>query len=129
MVTNEIVGLLEGASFDPYIGLFHGVRYGRKSLALDLVEPFRQPLVDNFVLYLLNNRILKATDFERRKNGGMYLSDDARRLFFHAFEERLGETSGGQADHSWRQRFVKQVDSLRNAILGNGEFSCYRVKG
>jgi CRISPR-associated protein Cas1 len=40
LLTNEIGGRIEALGFDPAVGFFHGLRYGRRSLALDLVEPF-----------------------------------------------------------------------------------------
>jgi len=38
------------------IAFFHGLRYGRKSLSLDVVEPFRQPVIDRLTLRLFNRR-------------------------------------------------------------------------
>jgi CRISPR-associated protein Cas1 len=43
LVGNELQSLLDGIGFDPYIGFFHRLDYGRPSLALDLVEEFRPP--------------------------------------------------------------------------------------
>ncbi len=48
---------------DPFRGYFHEPSHGRPSLVLDLMEEFR-PLVDTFVLRLLNRRQLGRTDFE-----------------------------------------------------------------
>lgn len=45
-LTKEICSALEAESFEPYLGFLHGIRYGRKSLALDIIEEFRQPVVD-----------------------------------------------------------------------------------
>ena len=50
--------LLEGAGLDPYLGFLHQVDYGRPSLALDLIEPFRHPVADRLVLKLVNLRVL-----------------------------------------------------------------------
>ena len=41
LVGHELQSLLDGIGFDPYIGFFHRLDYGRPSLALDLVEEFR----------------------------------------------------------------------------------------
>ena len=49
-LTREVCSILEAESFEPYLGFLHGIRYGRKSLALDLMEEFRQPVIDRLVL-------------------------------------------------------------------------------
>lgn len=64
MVGNELGSLLEARGFDPAIGFLHGVRYGRSSLALDVVEVFRQPVVDRLTLRLLNRGQIKPEEFE-----------------------------------------------------------------
>ena len=49
LIMNELCALLEGAGLDPYLGFLHQVDYGRPSLALDILEPFRHPLADRLV--------------------------------------------------------------------------------
>jgi CRISP-associated protein Cas1 len=57
------------AGFDLRIGFLRGIRYGRESLALDLAEELRAPLVDRFTLALLNKRQLAPKDFEKLDGG------------------------------------------------------------
>ena len=66
---------------------------GRPSLALDLTEEFRQPVVDRLVLHLANNRILSPTvDFhDIGPKDGFRLRDDSRRRFLLAYEARMTE--------------------------------------
>lgn len=64
---NEIGALLEARGFDPAVGFVHGVRYGRQSLALDVVEAFRQPIIDRLTLRLLNLRQIQPDDFRKRR--------------------------------------------------------------
>ena len=44
-----LAGMLEARGLDPALGFFHEPRPGRPSLALDLLEEFRHPVVDRFV--------------------------------------------------------------------------------
>lgn len=78
------------AGLDPYIGFYHEPRYGRPSLALDLMEEFRPVLADSVVLGLINRSVLGAEDFERRLQG-CYLTPAARKRFYAAWEERRSE--------------------------------------
>ena len=50
LLANVLASLLEACGFDPYLGFMHAVRSGRPSLALDLLEELRHPVVDRFVL-------------------------------------------------------------------------------
>ena len=85
LLTNEIDSLLCAVGFDSYIGYLHGINYGRPSLALDMVEEFRH-LAERFTLFLINNGVIKAEDFER-KEGGFYLKEKARKNFFSQYEK------------------------------------------
>ena len=86
---NEILSLLDGLGFDPYLGYFHNVEYGRASLASDLVEEFRAS-ADRFTLYLINDRILNPADFFTNPKGeGMYLTREAQKTYFVQYERYL----------------------------------------
>ena len=43
LVANELAGLAEALGLDSFLGSLHQLDYGRRSLALDLVELFRAP--------------------------------------------------------------------------------------
>ena len=68
----------------------HEVRYGRPSLALDLMEEFRSVLADSVVLSLLNNRRVTLEDFDDSE-GFPRLRKEAWPKFLRAWEERLNE--------------------------------------
>jgi CRISPR-associated protein Cas1 len=74
--------------FDPYLGFFHRPRYGRPSLALDLMEEFRPLVADSVVLNVINNGILTPDDFVRRGPAAA-LTDSGRKKFLRAYEARL----------------------------------------
>lgn len=56
-------GELAGVGLDPMVGFLHRPEHGRPSLALDLLEELRSPLVDATVLGLVNRRSLAPADF------------------------------------------------------------------
>lgn len=62
LVLAEVRGYIEAHGLDPHIGFLHRDRYGRPSLALDLLEPYR-PSIDRMVLRCINNRIFQEADF------------------------------------------------------------------
>lgn len=81
----EVVGALESVGLDPQIGFLHGLRPGRPSLGLDLLEELR-PLSDRLAVRLLRRRQLRLEHFVRTGAGAWYLSDEGRRLVLDAHE-------------------------------------------
>ncbi len=120
---NEMISLVNGKGFDPYIGFYHGIHYGRPSLALDMLEPFR-PEVDLFVMKLTNLKILKKTDFEKR-DGGVYLKKTPMKIFFVHYEKwiKKPDTQG----NSIRDKMKIQVSNLAKTIVKNSDFKTYKM--
>jgi CRISPR-associated protein Cas1 len=88
LLMHQSASALQTVGLDPYIGFLHSSQYSKPSLALDLMEEFRAPVVDSVVLTLVNNRILQASDFINEL-GAFRLKDSARRTFLEKFEERM----------------------------------------
>jgi CRISPR-associated protein Cas1 len=90
LLVNDCVSALEGVGLDPQIGMLHGVRPGRASLALDLAEEFRSCLADRLVLTLVNRRQLGARDFDVRDAVGssVLLNEAGRRIVLEAWQRR-----------------------------------------
>lgn len=85
---NEYLSLLSATGFDPYLSFYHTISYGRPSLALDLVEELRHPLIDMLVLELISRGILKVEDFNEVQDG-FYLTAQGRKAFFTHYERRM----------------------------------------
>lgn len=90
--TSMCTSALESVGLDPYVGAFHTDRPGRRSLALDLVEEFRAPICDRFVLMLVNKRIISSGDFDEREDGAVLLNDIGRKLFLSQWQSRKRES-------------------------------------
>lgn len=131
LIGNEMHSMVCAVGFDPYIGFFHGIDYGRPSLALDLIEPFRHAIIDRFTLYLVNNHILSEKDFEDTGEEGVLLNDDARKRYFAEYEKYMtkeGESNLSDAKKGFRDLFKIQAHNLHDAIMGTHEFSSYLLK-
>lgn len=120
IVVSEVITAVCGAGLDPCLGYLHGISYGRPSLALDILEPYRAPLCDLLVLHILNHRILKAGDFEHSdEDGGVLLKRERHNIFFIQYEqvmERLFSRTKGGAHTTFRRCIRDDVYSLIGAM-------------
>lgn len=101
LLTHDCRSALETTGLDPASGFLHQLRSGRPSLALDLVEEFR-PMVDRFVLSLINKRQLTIKDFQTLPNGSVTLNDESRRTLLAAWQDRKQDT----LTHAWFEELV-----------------------
>lgn len=92
LLANDCASALESVGLDSYVGFLHRDRPGRVSLALDLMEELRPCMADRFVLTLINNRQIKADDFEERSSGAVLLTDEGRKAFLKHWQEKKRET-------------------------------------
>lgn len=88
MLTRACFVALHRVGFDPFRGFYHAPRYGRPSLALDLMEPFRPLVGDSIVLQVFNNGEVRESEFLRRA-GAVSLNDRGRKAVIGAFERRM----------------------------------------
>lgn len=90
LLAKDLTIVAQLVGFDPYLGLYHRPRFGRPSLALDLMEEFRPIIADSVILNLVNSGSVGADDFLRRGTG-VGLKDHARRRVISAYERRMNE--------------------------------------
>lgn len=116
----EVEGILDAHYFDPYLGVLHTTEERRSSLALDLLEEFRQAIVDLFVLRILNLEQLKPEHFHSTNEGGVKLTDEGIKIFFRNYEERLGKQDGDAP--GLRKVVDEQVTALKRHLLGEAVY-------
>jgi len=116
MITNEILGLVIAHGLDPYIGFLHGIVYGRPSLALDLVEEFRHPIIDRLTLNLFNNELLTQDDFKPVAENGIYLTSEGIKKYFQLYEQRLKSPFKKNEPDNFRSVMKRQVLKMAKSI-------------
>lgn len=89
LLAHDVQGAVNIVGFDPYLGYLHTQRYGRPSLALDLMEEFRPLVVDAMVLSALNRKALSPDDFDDEPlSHAVSLTDEGRRKFLRLYEQK-----------------------------------------
>lgn len=132
LLTNEMTSLLSATGFDPYIGYFHGLDYGRPSLSLDLIEELRHAIIDRFVLYLVNNQIITQSDFENRNEEGVFLYEEAKKSFFMEYEKYMNrqvDSNLTSEKKTYRELCRLKVERFQHTVLNDEPFLPYIIQG
>ena len=91
LITNDCTAALDSVGLDPYVGLFHTLRPGRPSLALDIMEEMRAYLGDRLVLSLINRRQINGRDFISQGEDSVTATDEGRKTILQAWQQRKKE--------------------------------------
>lgn len=108
------------AGLDPYAGFLHVDRPGKPSLVLDLIEEFRQPIVDKTVIGMVNKGIPVTLDEQGR------LVPESRKALASKVLERLD----GAEQHEGKRhclRSIIQMQARHIATVVRGERKSYEA--
>jgi CRISPR-associated protein Cas1 len=106
------------AGLDPYGGFLHADRPGKPSLVLDLIEEFRQVVVDRTVVGLVNKQVPLKQDDEHR------LDETTRKKLAEKVLERL-ESSERYEKKRQALRFILQSQARHLALFLRSEREHY----
>lgn len=120
LLVQEVIAALEGCGLDAAVGFVHRARWGRPSLALDLMEELRPVIVDAVVLRCLSTGIVRFEEFETAPDIGCRMNARARQAFLAAYERRMltvstHEPTGRRV--SYRVGLGLQARALARTIL------------
>lgn len=112
----QVWGAVVNAGLEPFAGYMHVDRPGKPSLVLDMVEEFRQPIVDRTVIAFTNLGQTAVMD------NGM-LDESTRRTIAQKVLERLStrESFRGK-QYQIRSIIQMQARSLVSFLRGQGEY-------
>jgi len=131
LLGNLIAGRLEARGLDPAIGFFHELRSGRPSLALDLLEELRHPVVDRFVMRIANLRQMGLRHFETdAREGGVRMTREGLRIFFPAWEDHLKQTlrDADREELSPLRLVDRQIERLAADLRGGTRYRAFRLQ-
>jgi CRISP-associated protein Cas1 len=122
LLRHDIQGAVNIVGFDPYLGYLHTERYGRPSLALDLMEEFRPLIVDAVVLSAINRRMLSPKDFITEPvSGAVSLTKEGLHTFLRLYQEKkLTKFKHPvlQKQYTYQESFEIQARFLAKYLLG-----------
>jgi CRISPR-associated protein Cas1 len=130
LLYNNVLSLLLAEGLNPYLGNLHGSERKEAFLAFDLMEEFRSPIVDTLVMRLVNQKVLRPTDFTWfNPEGGVYLADTARRVFLKHFEERISSLithPDVTQPVSYRRVIQLQIQRYKRTLLEGIPYESFR---
>ncbi len=116
------------AGLEPFAGFLHSDRSGKPSLVLDLIEEFRQPVVDRVALRLFRRRQLQDVHFDKQPGRVLFTEEGKRVLVGALYQEirhgaaqpgsggrRKGQGSGANGD-------TAAASNLGADTIGTGSF-------
>ena len=118
----QVWGAVVLAGLEPFAGFLHVDRPGKPSLVLDLVEEFRQPVVDRTVIASIN--LGKSFKME----GGLLDRESRKEIAAKVLERlELRETFDGRK-YQIRSIIQMQARHLAGFLRGEREYKPYRFK-
>ncbi|MHA1341491.1 MAG: CRISPR-associated endonuclease Cas1 [Promethearchaeota archaeon] len=107
---------------EPFCGFLHTDRSGKASLVYDLIEEFRQPIVDKTVLKMVNKKMISPDDFYREeafikiddKLKGKYLD-----LLFNEIKDK--KRTFDDKNLTYRHGIIYQARKLCRFFIGKEE--------
>ncbi len=109
MLHADAVLALYGAGLDPYIGFYHGLDFGRESLACDLIETLR-PQLDRFALNLFSKGEMRVEDFSQTEQGCL-MGKAGRARFYQQYES---------AAEGFRKTLTEAVTDIVSSLKQHG---------
>lgn len=88
LLQGPVLSAIAICGLEPYAGFLHSDRSGKPSLILDMMEEFRQPLIDRLVMRLVGAGTIQADDFHK-EGAFIKLSDRARQKYIDAIFSEL----------------------------------------
>ena len=89
---NQIATMIHQTALDIRIGFLHATNRRMESLNLDIAEGFKPLIVDRTVFSLVNLRSIRPEHFEKGTDGGVYLTQEGKKIFLKAFYDKLHTT-------------------------------------
>jgi CRISPR-associated protein Cas1 len=129
LLYNETIGALVAVGFDPYLGFYHSLDYGRCSLALDLMEEMRPIIIDRLALNLANLEIVKPEDFTTAEDQGVYLASEGRKRLLREYERMMtSEFTNRRTNErtSFRRALIEQALALQRAVTGGEPYQTFQ---
>ncbi len=126
ILASEITKSILVNGLDPYCGFLHFDMNSRTSLTFDLIEPFRQQIVDKTVIGLINRKQVNVKDLDKRNNT---LRLESRKLIAERILAKIYSTiTYDDKTVTYSDLIRKQSHDLVKTLLDGEEFKGFYLR-
>ncbi|MBE6507854.1 MAG: CRISPR-associated endonuclease Cas1 [Methanobrevibacter sp.] len=126
ILASEITKSILVNGLDPYCGFLHFDMEGRTSLTFDLIEPFRQQIVDKTAIGLINRKQVTVDDLDKRNNT---IKLEARKLIIEKILGKIYSTiTYNDETLSYFDLIGKQSEDLVDVLLKGEKFEGFYLR-
>lgn len=126
ILASHITKSILSNGLDPYCGFLHFDRNRRTSLTFDLIEPFRQQIVDKTMISLINRKQVTVKDIDNRNNT---IKLEARKIIVNKILSKLYSTLTYDGETvSYDNLIEKQSRNLVKVLLEGGKFNGFYLR-
>lgn len=128
ILKGEIWRAIHLAALDPYAGYLHADRWGRASLVFDVMEEFRQQVVDKTVFTMINRKEINNSDFVMGEKF-CRIEDVARKKLISNILRRLdSEIKVNDLKMKWSSIISYQTRLLAKYLVGKVEYKGFYLR-
>lgn len=128
ILQGEVLRAIHFAGLDPYGGYLHVDRSGRSSLVFDLMEEFRQQIVDKVVIRLVTRGQVQPEDFER-EGDLCRMKQPARKLLLKEVLSKLEDyVRLGDRKIAWCNVILEQARNVARFLRGEIQYSGFYLR-
>lgn len=125
ILASEITKSILINGLDPYCGFLHFDMDKRTILTYDLIENFRQQIVDKTVINLINRRQVTNDDLDKRNNS---IKLEKRKLIISKIQDKMHSTIKYNAEELTYSEIINQQSSnLVKTILNDEKFEGFNL--
>ena len=125
ILASEITKIILIENLDPYCGVLHSDLNKRKSLTYDIIEEFRQQIVDKTVFSLINRKQITEDDIDKRTN---LLKKESKYLLTKSIMEKIhSKINYCDEQLTYYQIIEKQVKLLRQTINDDENYISFKI--
>ncbi|MBQ6220769.1 MAG: CRISPR-associated endonuclease Cas1 [Methanosphaera sp.] len=126
ILASEITKIIITEKLDPYCGLLHADLNKRTSLTYDIIEEFRQQIVDKTVIALINRKQITEEDIDKRTN---QLKKESKYILIKNIMDKIHKKiSYENQEQEYSEIMQKQVKNIRKAIVNIEEYKGFKIK-
>lgn len=126
ILASEITKMLIFEKLDPYCGFLHRDLNKRTSLTYDLIEEFRQQIVDKTVFSLVNRKQITEDDIDQRTN---LLKKESKYILTKTIMDKTHKKINYlERELTYYEIIEKQVKMIKKSIENNEEYKSFKIK-